>query len=147
MQRDLGYSYAQIAGRLGKSKGYVQNRMRLLQLDADLQQIVAERPDTLSHAYELAKVADPQQRRALIDVVRRDALSLAEARARVQAALTPGLFHNRGSHWDALLPAEFSVVSDLRTPIAYRTRGAAQAIPRSIAQRVAALRERTWIFP
>ena len=32
MQQELGYSYAQIAERLGKSKGYVQNRMRLLQL-------------------------------------------------------------------------------------------------------------------
>jgi ParB family chromosome partitioning protein len=89
MQRDLGYSYAQIAERLGKSKGYVQNRTRLLQLDEDLQRLVIERPDTLSHVYELAKVADPEHRRALIDEVRRDMLSFPETRARVQMILAP----------------------------------------------------------
>jgi ParB family chromosome partitioning protein len=89
MQRDLGYSYAQIAERLGKSKGYVQNRIRLLQLDEDLQRLVIERPDTLSHVYELAKVTDPQQRRALIDEVLNHALSFPETRARVQMLLAP----------------------------------------------------------
>ncbi len=89
MQRELDYSYAQIAERLGKSKGYVQNRMRLLQLDADLQQLVTNRPDTLAHVYELAKLTDLEQRRRLIDAVRQDALTLAETRARVQALLNP----------------------------------------------------------
>lgn len=89
MQRELGYSYAQIAERLGKSKGYVQNRMRLLQLDEDLQQLVTERPDTLTHVYELAKVTDPAHRRALIDEVRRNELSFPETRARVRAILAP----------------------------------------------------------
>ena len=89
MQRELSYSYTQIAERLGKSKGYVQNRMRLLQLDEDLQQLVAERPDTLSHVYELAKVLDVVQRQPLIEAVRGAALSLAETRAQVQALLAP----------------------------------------------------------
>jgi ParB/RepB/Spo0J family partition protein len=88
MQRELGYSYAQIADRLGKSKGYVQNRLRLLQLDEELQLLVAERPDTLSHVYELAKLKQIEQRRALIEAVRTDMLSFAETRARVQALLT-----------------------------------------------------------
>jgi ParB family transcriptional regulator, chromosome partitioning protein len=87
MQRELGYSYAQIAERLGKSKGYVQNRMRLLQLDAQLQQLVLERPETLSHVYELAKLDDDAQRQALIEAVLRDGLSFTETRTRVQALL------------------------------------------------------------
>ena len=89
MQSELGYSYAQIAERLGKSKGYVQNRMRLLKISEDLQQLVAERPDTLTHVYELTKLTDPDQRRTLVDAVRSDALSFAETRARVQALLSP----------------------------------------------------------
>jgi ParB family chromosome partitioning protein len=89
MQRELGYSYAQIAERLGKSKGYVQNRLRLLQLDAELQQLVTERPDTLTHVYELARVSDQAQRRTLIEAVRASTISLAETRARVQAILSP----------------------------------------------------------
>lgn len=89
MQSELRYSYAQIADRLGKSKGYVQNRLRLLQLDDDLRQLVAERPDTLTHVYELARVADHAQRAALIAAVRADGLSRAETRTRVQALLNP----------------------------------------------------------
>jgi ParB family chromosome partitioning protein len=89
MQSELGYSYAQIAERLGKSKGYVQNRLRLLQLGEDLQMLVAERPDTLAHVYEIARVSDPAPRAELIAAVRDDALSRAATRARVQALLQP----------------------------------------------------------
>lgn len=89
MQAELGYSYAQIAERLGKSKGYVQNRMRLLQLAEDLQVLVAERPDTLGHVIEIAKVNDPAARAKLIAAVRDDALSFAATRARVQDLLQP----------------------------------------------------------
>jgi ParB family chromosome partitioning protein len=89
MQVDLGYSYTEIADRLGKSKGYVQNRLRLLQLDADLRQLVAERPDTLTHVYELAKVTDPAQRQNLIEAVRSEDLSFSATRERVQAILNP----------------------------------------------------------
>jgi len=89
MQTELGYSYAQIAERLGKSKGYVQNRLRLLQLDDDLQMLVAERPDTLAHVYEIARLPDSTARTELIAAVRDDALSRAATRARVQALLHP----------------------------------------------------------
>jgi ParB family transcriptional regulator, chromosome partitioning protein len=89
MQSELGYSYAQIAERLGKSKGYVQNRMRLLHLAEDLQLLVAERPDTLAHVYEIARITDPAARAELIAAVRDDALSRAATRARVQSLLQP----------------------------------------------------------
>ncbi len=88
MQTELGYSYAQIGERLGKSKGYVQNRMRLLSLDDDLQQLVAERPDTLGHVYELSRIS-AEARSELIAAVRDDALSRAETRARVEQILRP----------------------------------------------------------
>lgn len=89
MQADLRYSYSQIAERVGKSKGYIQNRLRLLQLDDDLRQLVAERPDTLTHVYELAKIPDQVQRKPLIAAVLSEGLSFAQTRGRVQAALSP----------------------------------------------------------
>jgi len=89
MQSELGYSYAQIAERLGKSKGYVQNRMRLLQIEEDLQLLIAERPDTLAHVYEIARVPDATARAELIAAVRDDALSRSATRARVQELLQP----------------------------------------------------------
>jgi len=91
MHQDLGYSFSRIAERLGKSKGYVQNRMRLLQLDEDLQRLVAERPDTLGHVYEIGRLGDGSERTALIAAVRDDRISRAETRARVETLLNPSL--------------------------------------------------------
>ena len=87
MHDELGYSYAQIAERLGKSKGYVQNRLRLLHLDDDLHQLILTRPDTLGHVYELARIGASPERAALVAAVRDDALSRAETRQRVQQIL------------------------------------------------------------
>lgn len=105
MQQELGYSYAQIAERLGKSKGYVQNRMRLLQLDEELQQLVIERPDTLGHVYELGRIADLTVRAELIAAVRDDRISRAETRTRVEALLAPSPEEDRISGNTVLPPA------------------------------------------
>jgi ParB family transcriptional regulator, chromosome partitioning protein len=86
MQRDLGYTYDQIGQRVGKSKGYVMNRMRLLRLDDDLRDLVAERPDALSHIIHLEKLPR-EQREELVASVRDDDLSVAEVRRRAEAFL------------------------------------------------------------
>src|SRR5207253_3802546 len=88
MRDELAYSYRKIAERVGRSKGYVENRLKLLTLDDDLQQLVYGRPDTLMHVVELAKVSDPAARAALLDAVR-EGLSYPETQARVRALLAP----------------------------------------------------------
>lgn len=88
MQGELGYTYDQIGQRIGKSKGYVMNRMRLLRLDDDLRDLVAERPDSLSHIIHLEKLPH-EQREALVAAVRDDDLSLAEVRRQVEQRLSP----------------------------------------------------------
>lgn len=105
MQADLHYSYTEIAERVGKSKGYVQNRLRLLQLGDDLRQLVAERPDTLTHVYELAKISDPAQRKPLIAAVLGEGLSFAETRGRVQAILS-SLAEGSDTRQASRLPSE-----------------------------------------
>lgn len=87
LQNELGYSYSEIATRIGKSKAYVTNRMRLLQLDEDLRALVAARPDTIKHVYELARVPDPALRAPLIAAVRDEDLSRAATKERVDALL------------------------------------------------------------
>ncbi len=57
MRDELGYSYRRIAERVGRSKGYVENRLNLLDLGDDLQQLVRARPDTLMHVAEIARTA------------------------------------------------------------------------------------------
>jgi len=89
MRDELGYSYRKIAERVHRSKGYVENRLKLLDLPDDLSQLVSARPDTLMHVTELAKISDPAERAELIAAVRDDALSYTETQARVRALLAP----------------------------------------------------------
>jgi len=89
LQSDLGYSYSEIATRIGKSKGYVQNRLRLLQLPEDLQQLVAERPDTISHVTDLARIDDIERRAQLVAAVRDQGLSRTQTRERVEGIVNP----------------------------------------------------------
>lgn|GEM_PF-3314184 len=76
--------YQDVADRVQQSIGYVQNRVRVAQADQEMQQLVLDRPDALSHVYYLQKITDPVQRTTLIAAVREERLSLAETRQRAQ---------------------------------------------------------------
>jgi ParB-like chromosome segregation protein Spo0J len=85
MIRDHGYSIRRLAEKLGKDKGYVENRLRLADAPSEIRQLVSVRKDTLSHAYELLKVQDPKRRRRLADQVARGELSLVKLRDKIEA--------------------------------------------------------------
>ena len=76
----FGYSVRQLAQKVGKDKGYVENRLRLAQAPADIRELVSLRKDTISHAYELMKVGDERQRRRLAKRVAAGELTLAKLR-------------------------------------------------------------------
>ena len=84
MTRDHGYSVRKLAQKLGKDKGYIENRLRLADAPDDVKELVSLRKDTLSHAYELLKIEDPKRRRKLAQQVARGELSLAKLRDRVE---------------------------------------------------------------
>jgi ParB/RepB/Spo0J family partition protein len=84
MVRDHGYSIRKLADKLGKDKGYVENRLRLADAPEDVRALVSLRKDTLSHAYELMKVDDPKKRRKLADQVARGELTLIKLRDRIE---------------------------------------------------------------
>ena len=71
MVSEHGYSIRKLADKLGKDKGYVENRLRLADAPDEVRELVSLRKDTLSHAYELMKVQDPKRRRRLADQVAR----------------------------------------------------------------------------
>jgi ParB family transcriptional regulator, chromosome partitioning protein len=77
---DLGYSVRQLAQKIGKDKGYVENRMRLADAPPEVRELVSVRKDTISHAYELMKVGDERTRRRLARKVAAGELSLARLR-------------------------------------------------------------------
>ena len=76
----LGYSVRQLAGKIGKDKGYVENRLRLADAPPEIRELVAARRDTISHAYELMKVTDERTRRKLATRVAAGELTLAKLR-------------------------------------------------------------------
>jgi ParB family chromosome partitioning protein len=84
MVKDHGYSVRKLAQKLGKDKGYLENRLRLADAPDDVRALVSLRKDTLSHAYELMKVDDPRKRRRLADRVARGELTLAKLRERIE---------------------------------------------------------------
>jgi ParB family transcriptional regulator, chromosome partitioning protein len=50
MIRDHGYSIRRLAEKIGKDKGYLENRLRLADAPEEVRQLVSLRKDTLSHA-------------------------------------------------------------------------------------------------
>ncbi len=84
MTSELGYSIRKLANKLGKDKGYIENRLRLVAAPVDVRALVAERSDTISHAYELMKIDDPARRAELAAQVARGELSLARLKEAVR---------------------------------------------------------------
>jgi ParB/RepB/Spo0J family partition protein len=84
MIREHGYSVRKLAQKLGKDKGYLENRLRLADAPHEVRQLVSVRKDTLSHAYELLKVDDPKKRRRLAEQVARGELSLVKLREKIE---------------------------------------------------------------
>jgi len=84
MTTQHGYSLRKLASKLGKDKGYVENRLRLADAPEEIRELVSLRKDTLSHAYELLKVDDPRKRKRLARQVAKGELSLVKLRQRIE---------------------------------------------------------------
>ena len=117
MTSELGYSIRKLAERIGKDKGYVENRLRLMHAPADIRALVAERSDTISHAYELMKITDQARRSELAAQVMRGELSLARLKSvvreeRPEPALAP----------EVIAPSIFPYASPNERPIIAATK-------------------------
>lgn len=76
----------EIGKRVGKSRSYVANTMRLMDLDEDVQQALMEKKITRSHARTLLSESDPTRRKELFNQMLGGGMSVREAEAR---ATTP----------------------------------------------------------
>ena len=88
MIHEHGYSIRKLADKLGKDKGYLENRLWLADAPPEIRELVSLRKDTLSHAYELMKVTDPRKRKKLAEQVARNELSLVKLRERIEGRRT-----------------------------------------------------------
>jgi len=84
MVHEHGYSIRKLADKLGKDKGYLENRLRLADAPPEVRELVSLRKDSLSHAYELMKVDDPKKRRRLAEQVARGELTLIKLRDKIE---------------------------------------------------------------
>jgi ParB/RepB/Spo0J family partition protein len=84
MVHEHGYSIRKLADKLGKDKGYLENRLRLADAPPEVRELVSLRKDSLSHAYELMKVEDPKKRRRLAEQVARGELTLIKLRDKIE---------------------------------------------------------------
>jgi ParB family chromosome partitioning protein len=84
MVTEHGYSIRKLAQKLGKDKGYLENRLRLADAPEEIRALVSVRKDTISHAYELMKVQDPRKRKRLAAQVASGQLSLVKLRERIE---------------------------------------------------------------
>ena len=84
-----GYSIRRLAERLGKDKGYVENRLALLRVPKDVQQLVSLRPDTIRVARILAQVPSAELRQPLIDGIIAGDLTQQDITAQVRSLQQP----------------------------------------------------------
>ncbi len=121
MVREHGYSIRKLADKIGKDKGYLENRLRLADAPPEIRELVSLRKDTLSHAYELMKVEDPKKRRRLADQVARGELTLIKLRDKIEGRRSrparvaddePDLGVDDAGHEDADLTLEDAVVPE-----------------------------------
>jgi ParB/RepB/Spo0J family partition protein len=112
MVHEHGYSIRKLADKLGKDKGYLENRLRLADAPPEIRELVSLRKDSLSHAYELMKVEDPKKRRRLAEQVARGELTLIKLRDKIEGRRSrPG----RGAEDGAEVPDEIAASEPERT--------------------------------
>ncbi len=83
------YTIRELAQRIGKNKDYVAGRLSLLQAPQDVQELVAQKPDTLTAARRIAQLESEQERRPLIEGLLKGKLNKEDVRTIVQEIKAP----------------------------------------------------------
>lgn len=84
--REMRLSVRDAARLLGKNKGYIENRLRLLKMGPDVQRMVSLRKDTIPHAYYIGPINDDELRSRLIAAVLNEQIGVREVRRRIELA-------------------------------------------------------------
>jgi ParB family chromosome partitioning protein len=85
--KEMGYSLAEIGRRLGKSRPYISQRVKLLKLHPSLREATRRRTITPDHAQALMRLKDPEEQRILAQKIQTEGLSVHETRQRVRERL------------------------------------------------------------
>jgi ParB family chromosome partitioning protein len=89
-QEQFNLSEREIAARLGKSRGYVRNRIETARLPEDLKEVLRTTTDdafSASHARELSRIEDPLIRGGVTNKVLQEGLNYQETKFEVERVL------------------------------------------------------------
>ena len=84
LMKTRGYSVREAAKRLGKDKGYLENRLFLLKVGEDVRLMVSARADSVRHARAIDGVKDPHLRAELIRATVEEGASFPSIQARIE---------------------------------------------------------------
>ena len=107
-----GYSIRRLAERIGKDKSYVEGRLVLLRVPEDVKQLVAQRPDTLDAARQLAKLP-VEERQLLIAALSAGTMSSREVRAFVRSVQDAPLLEENADTSPGSLLIQDTLASDV----------------------------------
>jgi ParB family chromosome partitioning protein len=110
---ELGLRQETLAERLGMSRSHIANTIRLLQLPADVQQLVAEGKIQAGHGRTLLSLGDAQAQQALATRIAAEDLSVREVEELVRNYL-----EHPASHAAAAAPALSTVPEARENPLA-----------------------------
>lgn len=88
LQEQFGLTQEQIAETVGKSRPQIANTLRLLQLEPQVQEMLARQEIAMGHAKVLLSVADGKRQLALARAVRDEGLTVRSLEERLQQAVT-----------------------------------------------------------
>lgn len=74
----LGYSHEDIARKIGKSRSYVTNILRILKLPEDIKKLIDEQKISLGHAKVLCSISEEKTLRQLVDKILKEKISVRE---------------------------------------------------------------------
>jgi ParB family transcriptional regulator, chromosome partitioning protein len=117
LHRDFGLTQDEICKRVGKSRAYIANTMRLLDLEPDAQTLLKQGRISVGHAKVLLSLKSHEEQRLLMDVIVRQGASVrvAEKLAAQQLARLGKPSSKRASSSDPTLSPAIQRLQNLLT--------------------------------
>ena len=84
LSQEFGLNQEEVAQKVGKSRSAVANRLRLLQLPAEIQKALIEEKITEGHAKAILAVSDPEKQRALFEMIIKDKLTVRQVEGKTR---------------------------------------------------------------
>ncbi len=84
LSQEFGLSQEEVAEKVGKSRSAVANKLRLLQLPAEIQRALQEEKITEGHAKAILAITDPEKQRALFELILKNNLTVRQVESKTK---------------------------------------------------------------